>query len=58
MATVWASEDEFGTVTGQAPRGWFDAVMVRVNAVAGITGMALTNLMSRRVPAPEDLYQP
>ena len=37
---------EFGTVTGRKRRcGWFDAVMVRqANAVAGITGMALTKL--------------
>ena len=37
---------EFGTVTGRKRRcGWFDAVMVRqANAVAGVTGMALTKL--------------
>ena len=37
---------EFGTVTGRKRRcGWFDAVMVRqANAMAGITGMALTKL--------------
>ncbi len=37
---------EFGTVTGRKRRcGWFDAVMVRqANAVAGITGTALTKL--------------
>ena len=37
---------EFGTVTGRKRRcGWFDSVMVRqANAVAGITGMALTKL--------------
>ena len=37
---------EFGTVTGRKRRcGWFDAVMVRqANAVAGITGVALTKL--------------
>ena len=37
---------EFGTVTGRKRRcGWFDAVMVRqANAVAGITGLALTKL--------------
>ena len=37
---------EFGTVTGRKRRcGWFDAVMVRqANAVAGITGIALTKL--------------
>ena len=37
---------EFGTVTGRKRRcGWFDAEMVRqANAVAGITGMALTKL--------------
>ncbi len=37
---------EFGTVTGRKRRcGWFDAVMVRqANAIAGITGMALTKL--------------
>ena len=37
---------EFGTVTGRKRRcGWFDAVTVRqANAVAGITGMALTKL--------------
>ena len=37
---------EFGTVTGRKRRcGWFDAVMVRqANAVAGISGMALTKL--------------